>query len=74
MAARKRRHRTPQGQVEDEILKNQRWSGLREQNRLIALNHSKAENDAARERAMAFVESGWGAVDWSEVVGCARGQ
>lgn len=69
MAARKRRHRTPQGQVEDEILKNQRWSGLREQNRLIGLNHSKAENNAARERAMAFVEGGWGCVDWSELVG-----
>ena len=30
---------------------------------------STAENDAARERANAFVESGWGAVDWSELVG-----
>ena len=55
--------------MEDGILKNQRWSGLHEQNRLIDLNHSEAENDAARERAMAFVEGCWGCMDWSEVVG-----
>ena len=41
---------------------------------LIALNHSKAENDAAHQRTMAFVENGWGCVDWSEVMGCARGR
>ena len=47
MAAKKRRHRTPQGQVEDEIFRNQRWLGLSEQERLIGLNHNQQENDAA---------------------------
>ena len=34
MAARKPRHRKGQRQLEDDLLKNARWSGLREQQRL----------------------------------------
>jgi len=69
MPERKRHRRNSWNEVEDQLPSTCLLVGLDEQKLLIALNHSKAENVAARERAMAFVESGWGAVDWSELVG-----
>ena len=42
MAARKPHHRKGQGQFEDDPLKNARWSGLREQQRLHFLAEDRS--------------------------------
>ena len=46
MAARRRPRKSPQGQLEDDLLKNQRWSGLKEQQRLQALLGDSAGTEA----------------------------
>jgi len=64
-----RRHKS-QGEKETDLLQSPRWSGLREQRRLQAMNHSQAENDLARRQCREFVEGGWGVlpdlVKWVE--------
>ena len=67
--AKKRRHRTAQGEIEDQLLRNARWKGLKEQDRLIAVKHSKAANNAASRRANEFIHGGINAVDWVELTG-----
>ena len=67
--AAKRRRKACRGEVEDQLLANARWSGLQEQVELQAMNHSEAENCAARRRCREFLEGGWGSIDWIEVYG-----
>ena len=69
MAGKKRRHRTPQGQLEDDLLCDQRWSGLRQQDELQKRSHSDRENCMARRRCREFLEGGWGSIDWVDVYG-----
>ena len=73
MAARKRRHRKGEGQLEDDLLKNARWSGLREQQRLQALHHSAEENKRAEAECRSLVVGGYGELvdytNWLELYG-----
>ena len=73
MAARRRPRKSPQGQLEDDLLKNQRWSGLKEQQRLQALRHTPQQNAADQEACRALVQGGWGTdaeyVAWLELCG-----
>ncbi len=62
--AAKRRRKASRGQIEDELLSNARWSGLKQQAELEARNHSAQENCAARRRCREFLEGGWGSIDW----------
>ena len=59
-APRKRRHRKGQGQIEDDLLKNARWSGLREQQRLQSLHHTPQQNETDREACRRLVDEGFG--------------
>ena len=61
--AGKRRRKACRGQVEDDLLANARWSGLRQQAELEARNHSEQENCEARRRTRELLEGGWGAID-----------
>ena len=69
----RRRRKSPQGALEDDLLKNQRWSGLREQRRLQALHHTAEENQRAQDECRALVVGGYGAlrdyIDWLELCG-----
>ena len=71
--AAKRRRKSCRGQLEDDLLRNQRWSGLREQQRLQALHHTAEENQRARDECRALVVGGYGElrdyVDWLELYG-----
>jgi len=58
--AGKRRRKSCRGQLEDELLKNQRWSGLQEQRRLQALHHTPQQNTADREACRQLVAEGFG--------------
>ena len=70
MATRRRRPRKPtQGQLEDELLSKARWSGLRQQQELEALNHSERENCESRRRTKELLEGGWGSIDWIDLYG-----
>ena len=72
-APRKRRHRKGQGQIEDDLLKNARWSGLREQQRLQSSHHSAAENQRAEAECRSLVVGGYGELNdytnWLELYG-----
>ena len=59
MAARKRRHHKGQGQLEDDLLKNTRWSGLREQQRLQQ-RFPPERNQRDREACRKLVNEGFG--------------
>ena len=59
MAARKRRHQKGQGQLEDDLLKNTRWSGLREQQRLQQ-RFPPERNQRDREACRKLVNEGFG--------------
>ena len=59
MAARKRRHHKGQGQLEDDLLKNTRWSGLREQQRLQRRSPPE-RNQRDREACHKLVNEGFG--------------
>ena len=59
-APRKGRHRKGQGQIEDDLLKNARWSGLREQQRLQSLHHTPQQNATDREACRRLVDDGYG--------------
>ena len=59
MAARKRRHHKRQGQLEDDLLKNTRWFGLREQQRLQRRFPPK-RNQRDREACSKLVNEGFG--------------
>ena len=73
MAARKLRHHKGQGQLEDELLKNARWSGLREQQRLQSLHDSASDNKLAEAECRSLVVGGYGELvdytNWLEVYG-----
>ena len=73
MAARKRRHHKGQGQLEDDLLKNASWSGLREQQRLQALHHSAEDNKLAEAECRSLVVGGYGELNdytnWLELYG-----
>ena len=71
MAARKHhpKRKPTQGQLEDDLLSNARWSGLKQQTELQDRNHSEQENCIARRRCREFLEGGWGSIDWIEVYG-----
>ena len=60
MAARRRPRKPPQGQLEDALLKNQRWSGLREQQRLQAAGHTPQQNQHDRHACKRLIEEGYG--------------
>ena len=64
MAKRRPARRKSKGEAEDELLAKGRWCLLNEQKRLEAMNHSEAENDAARRRCRELLEGGWGHVKW----------
>ena len=68
-----RRKRTDQGAIEDQLLKNGRWSGLKEQRELQAANHTADANAQARAECAALVRGGWGALPdfatWAELTG-----
>ena len=59
MAARRRRQHKGQGQIEDELLKNARWSGLREQRRLQRRSLPE-RNQRDREACRKLVNEGFG--------------
>ena len=61
--AAKRRRKPCKGQIEDDLLANARWSGLRQQQEHEARNHSERENCEARRRCRELLEGGWGSVD-----------
>ena len=71
--AGKRRHKKSQGELEDDLLSNPRWSGLREQQRLQQQNHSAVENQRARDECRRLREEGYGALsdycDWQSLWG-----
>ena len=58
--AGKRRRKSCRGQLEDDLLKNQRCSGLHEQRRLQALNYSPQQNAANREACRRLQAEGFG--------------
>ena len=58
--ASRRRKKSAQGQLEDELLQNKRWSGLREQRRLQALHHTPQQNVVDREACRQLVAEGYG--------------
>ena len=60
----RRRRKPNQGEIEDELFKCPRWSGLKQQAELEARNHSERENCIARRRCREFLEGGWGSIDW----------
>ena len=63
----KRRKPTARQRLEDRVLEmGEGESRLQQQDRLIALNHTEAENNLARRRCREFLEGGWGAIDWLE--------
>ncbi len=70
MAARRRQRKPPKGQLEDDLLKNARWSGLREQKRLQSLHHTAAVNKLAEAECRSLVVGGYGELvdytDWLE--------
>ena len=65
----KRRRKPSKGEAETAVLANRRWCLLDEQKRLETMNHTQAENDAARRSCREFLEGGWGSIDWIEVYG-----
>ena len=67
--AAKRRRKPCKGQIEDDLLANARWSGLKQQQELEARNHSERENCIARKRCREFLEGGWGSIDWIDLYG-----
>ena len=73
MAAQRRsprRRRNPnQGEIEDQLFKCPRWSGLQEQVELQTRNHSEQENCAAHRRCKELLKGGWGSINWVEVYG-----
>mgnify|MGYP006224306035 CR=1 FL=1 len=68
-----RRQKSTQGHLEDDLLKNQRWSCLHEQRRLQALHHTTEENQRAQDECRALVIGSYGAlrdyIDWLELCG-----
>ena len=72
-SGRKRRRHTDQGAIEDQLLKNGRWRGLKEQQALQAANHSASANEQARAECAALLRGGWGALPdyatWAELTG-----
>ena len=68
MAAKCRR-KPCKGEIEDDLLANARWSGLRQQAELEARNHSERENCEARRRTKELLEGGWGSIDWIDLYG-----
>ncbi len=59
MAARRRPRKPPKGQLEDDLLKNARWSGLREQRRLQR-RFPPERNQRDREACRRLVNEGFG--------------
>ena len=58
----RRRKKPARADVEEEILEQGRWSGLREQHRLERQNHSEVENEMARIRMQQFLVGGTSAI------------
>ena len=65
MAAKKRRHRSPVVDAEEELLSKGRWSQFLENEKF----HSVEENTSARERCKQLLVGGVAAVDWIELCG-----
>ena len=63
MMATRRPKKSVQGQIEDELLQNQRWSDLGEQRRLQALHHTPQQNAVDREACRRLVAEGYGSND-----------
>ena len=62
---RKPRRRKPtRAEIENDLLEQPRWSGLRQQQHLQSRNHSELENNPAHRRCRQLVEGGWGSIDW----------
>ena len=55
-----RRRKPARAEIENNLLDQPRWSGLRQQQRLQSRNHTEHENHAAHRRCRALVEQGWG--------------
>ena len=58
----RRRKKPARADVEEEILEQGRWSGLREQHRLEQQHHSQVENEMARIRMQQFLAGGTSAI------------
>ena len=73
MAKRRTRKKPVKDELENEVLSRGRWSGLDQQDRLIALNHTEAENQAARDECRALRQHGYTAlsdyISWVELTG-----
>ena len=61
--ATRRRKKSLQGQIEDELLQNQRWSDLGEQRRLEAMHHTPQQNAVDRKTCRRLVAEGYGSDD-----------
>jgi hypothetical protein len=60
------RRKKTKGQAEDDLLKNQRWSGLHENDRIQAFAHPPEVNNLARARTAALLRGGYGAINWNK--------
>ena len=73
MAGKKRRHKSGKAQIEDEILSKGRWSGLKEQQRLLTQNHTAEQNQRDREDCRRLVNEGFSSdvefVRWLDLLG-----
>ena len=59
-----RRKKPAKVEAEQELLEKGRCSGLKEQHRLEAANHSQVENEMARVRMQRFLEGGADSIPW----------
>ena len=65
MAAKKRRHRSPVVDAEEELLSKGRWSQYKANEAL----HRPEENHHARRRCRQLIEGGIDAISWDELTG-----
>ena len=64
----RRRKTSASAEAENEILSQGRWSGLKDQWFSEAMNHTEAENKAARERSRQLCDGGYGSIDWNGLI------
>ena len=61
--APRRRKKSAKAELEEDLLKSPRWSGLRQQRRLQALHHTSQQNAADRAACRRLVSEGYGSDD-----------
>ena len=60
MAARRRPRKPAPGQLEDALLKNQRWSGLKAQQQLQQARYTPQQNQRDRIACKRLIDEGYG--------------